>query len=366
MVLQSNKSFNLQAVLAWTGFSLAILFLMTKPLIGFGEYCGQSIFIGLSAITIGLCKGLSFVENKLISILSLAFSIGAVLFVPLPYGLPVFVICISIAFIPDISASVRNIFAGSVLGIVLSRVIIQFDYQNEMAAFLICVIGILYFWKRFINPDVAPTEGKVTGHLSWMEILFIVLQVLLVCTFLLTLAGIPAYTSDYVYAGSIAGIIAAWGMHVWICKLRERLKFSHYITLYFYSAFLLTIFMGFFSRSFGIWSVFLLVMIGICLGTGIASARLIHEGLHFSDRPKSARKNFKVKMISFVIFLFVLGHFPSCLYWMDRIVEVSLPENVIPLATGQFFIKNLVLIPALATLIAGFLFVNRRRVQKPF
>lgn len=356
----STKS--IPGIAGWTGITYSLFFILSGLGNGFFTPCDS---IWLIAIPFASGLSLSLTGDKWLKPwLSLVIAlIGAgLLWLKLPLLTPVSLFLLISGFNPAGRFKTDSKLAGIFLGISLFWAQQTFPWSDEADIVILGAISIFTFMALTIWPkpvwETKSTEKSKNNIFSAEKSI----RVLANATLLLLLCVLPLIHIDDVIPAILSSVAVFFGLTKFTSKITANFSSSvRYFTL-FMSLFLLTLMTGFLSRAHGLWFVMVINIIAICFMAifYMADKNLLAKGGEFFNRETRGQNE---KWICLVSLIFLASQFPACTYWLDRLKEVLMPEPFIPLALGQYYIKNLVLIPATATLMAGYLFLRRRSLE---
>lgn len=354
-----NKS--LSPILAWSGLLVSLYFVLSKEFEqSLLSPCVHHIYLAIPVLAFWLTKYFKKVFSY--TLILLIFGIGGsiLLFVQQEWVVPVVVLLFSLCFLPGLTKNPQAVILGSIPGVIMIFLWKMIDLPDHLTPFVpvfwVILFGVFHFFTK-----MNPTEELYRVSFSRKEKVFILIISLIISTFLLVWLSLPFYHSVYTLPGWIAGLFIFW----MILRLSERrnVRYLSGPTLFrlFLALFFQTIFLGMFSRSAGVTHAIL--MIGFMMTTGWVVFYLKKlMDIHFGQQKTQVifKSNNLWLLTSTIVLFFLILDLPACSYWYRTIVQVRLPENLFSLSLGQYFLKNVSLLPAFVTLITGILFLKRR------
>ena len=353
---------SIPGIAGWTGITYSLFLILPGLRNGFFTPCESTWLI---AIPFASGLFLSFTKDKWLKPwVSLAMVlIGvALLWLKLPFLTPVSLFLLISGFNPAVRFKTDSKLAGIFLAISLFWAKQTFPWRDEADIVILGAISIFTFMAQTIWPKSVLYTKSTEKFKNKIIPAEKSIRVLVNATLLLLLCILPLIHIDDVIPAILSSLAVFFGLTKFTSKITANFSVStRYFTL-FMSLFLLTLMTGFLSRAHGLWLVMVINIIAICFIAifYIADKNLLAKGGEFFNGDRRGQHE---KWICLVSLLFLACQFPACTYWLDRLKEVFMPEPLIPLALGQYYIKNLVLIPAIATLIAGYLFLRRRSLE---
>lgn len=353
---------SISGIVAWTGITFSLFSVLAETDNGFFSPC-DSLWLIAIAFASGLLVSVSG-DKRLKPWVSLILTItgSALLFMNIPFLVPLSLFLLITGFNPLARFPIYSKVAGLLAAIffVLGKKLVSWDFHID--AVILAAISVLWFLTGLTGSkpsadSIQDDTGFVKSHRAEKGV-----RILLDAFLLLVLVVVVQLESQFYFSGMITGLIFFLVVSNYLTKQNRNLTLStRYLTLFF-TLFLLTLLTGFLSRAYGWWLEVACVCIAVCFSVIYVILNKNHQmtGIHTGNRTAPTHHK---KWVNLVALVFLAAHFPACLYWLDRLAEVSMPEPFIPLALHQYFIKNLVLIPAAATFLAGFLFLRRRSLE---
>ena len=352
----------LRGIVAWTGITYSLFSVLPGKGNAFFSPCDSWWLIAI-AFTSGLL--VSFSGHKWLKpwvSLILTITGSALLFLNIPFLIPVGLFLLITGFNPLVQFPLASKVTGLLVAILLVSGKKLLPWDVHIDGVILAALSVLWFLSGITRskPSADSTQND-TGYVirPWAEKS---VRILMDVFLLLILVASGQLESHFYFSGFMSGMIFLMVLPDYLSKLKNNLSLqARYMTLFF-ALFFLTLLTGFLSRAHGWWLEIACVFIAFCLSViyFILNKNQQMTGMHTGQREMPAQHHRWVILIALV---FLAAHFPACIYWMDRLNEISMPEPFIPLSLWQYFVKNLVLIPAMATFLSGFLFLRRRSLE---
>lgn len=353
---------SIPGIAEWTGSIYSLFFILSGLGSGFFTPC-DSLWLIAIPFASGLLLSLTG-DKWLKPWLSLSISlIGAgLLWLKLPFLKPVSLFLLISGYNPSGRFNTDSKLVGVFLAISLFWAKQTFQWSEEADIIILAAISIFIFIALTIWPKPAWDTKSTAKFKNKILPAEKSVRVLTNATLLLLLCVIPLIQINNVVPAILSSVVIFFGLTKFNSKIKINISVTaRYLTL-FMSLFLLTLMTGFLSRAHGLWLLIVFFVATVCFMSifYISDKNLFTKGEQFFT---AETRGLNEKWICLASLAFLASQFPACNYWLDRLIEVFMPESFIPLALGQYYLKNLVLIPATATLIAGYLFLRRRSLE---
>ncbi len=351
----------LSAISAWSGLLVFLYFVLSKEFEeGLLSPCVHHIYLAIPVMAFWLTNYFKKLFSHFITILVSGLGGSSLMFLNVEWGIPIAVFLLSICFLPGLKGSPKSVLLGNIPGLIMIFVWKMWDFPEIYIPLTIIFWVILFFLSRIFF-KTTPPETIIINTYSRKESIFILISAAVLSVVLLVWLSLPFYHSVYTTPGWISGILSFWLIFWQLDKRNSRFTHQSVLLTLFLSLFFQTVFLGLFSRSAGITHA--LLFIGFMSLTGIVVFCLMKVMDQYFGKQKS-RSIFQSKKLwlntTFLMLIFLIVDIPACSYWYHSIVNVYLPENLYPLSLGQYFLKNVAVLPALSTLLVGILFLKRR------
>lgn len=349
--------------IAVSGVMIALFAILQSSLIaGIHVYLmliALSIFWGV--IFILNLRKISFYNNKNIFPVCVTLSVISLFVLPKPLNLA------SLLWLSPIFYFILTLPAYQwVPGIIVALVYNAFTYiLPQYNVYLLSSFAIIISLITFF---IRNNTGKAVDELFpalWpqktLNIIFLFTEILLLlsCVFLMLL--LPLYGNVYQTAGYLIGIVIMLVLRPALLRCGKSRPADILLGTLFLFSLLYMITLGFIARTFLWYALFASVFLSIFAGTIFIILALLKQNKKHQPTQFTTVFGFRKILIAAVLF-FCLSQIPSVDYWTERLIEVDLPASVLPLALGQYIIKNLTIPAAVSVVFTGYLYLNRRGI----